>query len=159
MRQLPGAGAAPILVWRNRFFMTFLAAVVVMDLAVMVVGVRMSFFYHSLHVRGEAAEARVTRHERRTAIRAVDNDFYFYTYRTAAGTSHEGNTARHSFEVGDTFAVTYLPDAPEEHALFSMPSSRVRQPIHAAGTFAAASLAVTLLFGAITQWALNRRER
>jgi len=158
VQQLPGPGATPFLIWRNRFFMTFLAAVVLVDLAVVAVGLRMSSFYRSLHEQGQTAEAQVTRHESRPAIRASDNHFYFFTYQTADGATHESSTSTHSFNVGDTFPVTYLPETPEDHVLFPMTPSRIRQPIRAAGTFAAASLTVTLLFGTLVQWAMRRRE-
>lgn len=146
-------------IWRSRPFVTFLAAVIVADVAVAAVAIRMSSFYASLRERGQTALAEVTRHETRPAIRAADNDFYFYTYRTAAGAIHENGTAMHSFAVGDTFPVVYLPDAPEHHALFPMTPRRIRQPIRAAGAFVASSLSTTVIFGALVQWAMRRRER
>jgi hypothetical protein len=159
VQQLPGPGATPFLIWRNRVFMTFLAAVVLVDLAVVAVGLRMSFFYRSLHEQGRTAEAQITRHESRPAIRASDNHFYFYTYQTAAGATHENSTSTRSFDVGDTFPVTYLPETPEDHVLFPMTPSRIHEPIRAALTFAVGSLMVTLLFGTFVQWALKRREK
>jgi hypothetical protein len=162
----PGSGAfasppaaRSFCIWRKLPFVTFLAAVIVADVAVAVVGFRMSSFYRSVHERGQTVLAEVTRRETRPAIRGADKEFYFYTYRTAAGAVHQNSTAMHSLAVGDTFPVVYLPDASEHHVLFPMTPSRIRQPIRATCAFAASSLGVTVIFGALVQWTMRRRER
>jgi hypothetical protein len=139
--------------------MFFLTAVIALDVAVVVVGLRMSSFDRSLHERGQTTVADITRHETRPAIRAADNDYYFYTYETAAGETHENSTSVRSIHVGDTVTVTYLPEAPEGHVLFQMTSSRVHQPVWAACTFVTGSLSLTLLIGPLVQWAIRRRVK
>ena len=155
----PTPAATPFRISRNRPFRVFLTAVIAANAAVMTVGLKMSFFYRALEERGQTAVAEVTRHEARPAIRASDNHFYFYTYQTAAGTTHQGNTAMHALNVGDTVTVTYLPETSEDHVLFQMTPNRINQPIRASCTFFAASLSVTLFVGAFVHWALRGREK
>jgi hypothetical protein len=156
---VPAPAAPPFRIWHNRFFLAFLAALVVVNVAVVTVGLRMSSFYRLLHEQGRTTVADITRHEVKPAIRAAPNDYYFYTYQTSAGATHENSTSVRTFNAGDTVTVTYLPETPEDHVFYRMTPSRNRQPIWGACTFAAGSLSVTLGFGTLVQWALGRRTK